>query len=143
MKFSFVPNKRLYLLFADEAGLESMQAWRDKLAVMGLPLECHRGEKGMKKWLACQKMGSYLYGAASGEKVHRFIQIAEDIGFSLEEMQWVGIGSGNPFIFCSKCHNIQPITNNEAVICKHCRLSLSVTGHYSAYHQAYLGYPSE
>ena len=88
-------------------------------------------------------MGSYLYGAASFENVKRGKKLAKDLGYSEEEMQWIVTGGIDKQIFCSKCHNIQWITDINIVTCNRCGLSLSVSDHFSAYHQAYLGYPSE
>lgn len=141
---TFISGKRLYLLYADDKGMPSLLPIIQKLVEKN-----HRFELNFKMdngaditdWLSKQKMGCYFYGAGTWETIKRLKQIAESIGFSNAEMQLIAVGRQDQNVFCSKCHMIQP-ARSQLITCNHCGLRLSVSKHYSSYHQAYLGYPS-
>ncbi|HET7628090.1 MAG TPA: dimethylamine monooxygenase subunit DmmA family protein [Bacillales bacterium] len=143
MNFEFAANKRLYLLFGDEAGRKMLQEIEKTLAEKELPFERHYGRSDAAQWLSQQKMGSYLYGAGRSDWVDQMKRLAENAGFSEEEMQWLTVGAENKQVFCSGCHAVQRAGSRRRLACANCGLPLSVSEHYSTFHRAYLGYPDE
>lgn len=43
--------------------------------------------------------------------------------------------------FCSQCHHITIIANDERFVCENCLQQLQPSEHYSTYHRASLAYP--
>lgn len=139
----FIPGKRHYLLYADKKGFSYLRPIVDELIESNLPFELifnEDRENAVVERLSGQKMGCYLYAAGHSNMIERLNQIAGDIGFSAEEMQLMVTSGERISVFCSRCHTIQQAKESE-MTCKHCGLELSVSGHYSSYHKAYLGYP--
>lgn len=143
--FSFVPEKRRYLLYADGEGMPALSPILEKLIEKRLPFDLKfeiSADDELTNWLSGQKMGCYFYGVSNCNRAIRLEQLVKDAGFSDEEMQIIGIGKPIKNVFCSRCHMIQPAENQSKIDCINCGLHLTVSEHYSAYHHAYLGYPS-
>ncbi|WP_139364813.1 dimethylamine monooxygenase subunit DmmA family protein [Sutcliffiella halmapala] len=102
----------------------------------------------LKNWLGKQKMGTYLYIAASWNVLKGYKDIVESVGFSDEEAQYIAVGSTNRKVFCCRCHGVMElkveelIEINNQITCTQCELNLSVSDHYSKLRDAYLGYPT-
>ncbi|MGG3468644.1 dimethylamine monooxygenase subunit DmmA family protein [Neobacillus pocheonensis] len=141
-KVSFVPGKRKYLFCADKQGMEILQPVIDLVIEKKLPFELFSIEHPVFEWLSKQKMGSFLYVAMEWDKLHAMKQLAEEVGFSAEEMQYIGYGGQSENVFCCRCHGITETIWQEKleINCRHCDLLLEVSDHYSSLKNAYLGY---
>ncbi|MFP7298830.1 dimethylamine monooxygenase subunit DmmA family protein [Neobacillus niacini] len=141
-ELTLVPGKRKYLFYGDQIGMQLLRpviaiAMEQKLNYE-LVLE---GEQDLAMWLGEQKMGSYLYVAAPWANLKSIKLFAEGIGFSAEEAKYVGYGERSINIFCCRCHGLTEIVETAAEIpCRHCKLLLEVSDHYSTLRGAYLGY---
>lgn len=143
---NFVPGKRKYLFCGDQQGLKLLSSVIERVKEDGLLHEVFstKGEVDcvhLSEFLKDQKMGTYLYMALPYHQLQQAKKIAEDIGFSDEEAQYIGYGEKLIRIFCCRCHGINEIkSDKEEILCNQCGLELSVSDHYSVYHNAVLGY---
>lgn len=148
--FIYVPNKRQYLFIVDAVGREAIsdvlaqvQAKKAPFELFqldgdGNPTELH---SEIEEWLNKRKMGTYLYAAASWEKLNVITNISEEVGFMGEEAQYRGVGENENAVFCCRCHGITRVRNNILHIeCPGCLSTLSISDHYSNLKEAYLGY---
>lgn len=146
----FMPGKRKYLFCVDQQGISLLFPIIKQVIDQNLPFELQfLGENiktheytpvNLRPWLSMQKMGSYLYIAGTWEMVFRVKSIAEENGFSEEEIQWYGCGPRTIRVFCCKCHGISETIEQSEITCCHCDLKLSISDHYSRFHHAFLGY---
>jgi dimethylamine monooxygenase subunit C len=141
----FVPGKRKYVFCGDQHGLKLLSNVIERVKEEDLShdlfLFTGNQESQLSKFLINQKMGTYLYMALPVDQLQQAKKIAEDIGFSEEEMQFIGYGEKVIRVFCCRCHGINEIRNyEEEIICNQCGLELSVSDHYSVFHNAVLGY---
>ena len=138
----FVSGKRKYLFCGSEKGLELLSP----LYQQGLqaPFEIiSLRDKELSEKLSNQKMGTFLYVAATWEELSTVKKLANEIGYSDAEVYFVGYGDKYIQLFCCRCHGmmkIKEIPVNSEVTCRHCQLLLSVSDHYSKQKDAYLGY---
>lgn len=147
-KATFVLGKRKYLFCADEKGLAILQSIINQVIDKNLSFEVvFIGEvqvTDLVVWLSGQRMGSYLYIAAHWNQLKAIKQLAEEIGFSEEEAQYIGYGEKEKYLFCCRCQGITKLDaqNREQVEvnCIHCDLLLEISDHYSRLRDAYLGY---
>jgi dimethylamine monooxygenase subunit C len=145
--FAFVPGKRKYLFCGDKEGLKKLQPIIAEVTQHKLPIECREVEStDLTSWLGRQKMGSYLYVCVSWKRIRALKLLAENIGFTEEESQYIGHGERNVNMFCCRCHGVTPIPesqSNKKINCSHCQLMLTISDHYSSLRDAYLGYAVE
>jgi hypothetical protein len=149
---TFIHGKTKYLLCTDQQGLSLLQPILDNIILNNQSMEfLFIGENAknnpsimdIKQWLSRQTMGTYLYIACEREKLKSLIEVIEDIGFTNDEVQFIGYGTKKHNVFCCRCYGINEINNLELeiqIICKKCNLLLSVSDHYSKLRDAYLGY---
>jgi dimethylamine monooxygenase subunit C len=142
---TFIPGKREYLFCADQKGMEIFQKIIEKIQETNLAYEVRFIEStDISHWLSQQKMGSYLYVAAPFKQLKYISHLAQTIGFTTEEAQYIGYGVQNRNVFCCRCHGLTEIEISQQVQheiqCLHCNLQLSVSDHYSSLRDAYLGY---
>lgn len=143
--FVFVPGKRKYLLFADSSGLSEIAPILETVRAHHLSFESRspadfQSEQPLKTYLTEQKIGTYLYIAGNWAWMKELVQVAADAGFTIEEMQFKGLGPLRKKIFCSHCYAIFPIDHQSETICPECGVALTASSHYSRLHDAYLGY---
>ncbi|TLS35977.1 hypothetical protein [Pseudalkalibacillus caeni] len=156
-KATFIPDKRKYLFLTDQKGLVILQHVIDAVVESNLPFELvfiggssedETPQTDVSMWLSQQKMGNFLYVSLQWDKLDSIKRLAEDIGFSNEEAQYIGYGEKKTNVFCCRCHGITVVREKETseekelpeIRCKHCDLLLSVSDHYSSLRDAYLGY---
>jgi dimethylamine monooxygenase subunit C len=158
-KATFIPGKRKYLFCADQKGMTILNPVIElviqknlsfELVFMGENHEQEPPPTDLPKWLNQQKMGSYLYLAGPWDMLKSIKRLAEEMGFSDEEAQFIGYGVQQMNVFCCRCHGItemeiQEINQQEKkmqpeIMCRHCDLLLAVSDHYSSLRDAYLGY---
>ncbi|MDQ0246861.1 hypothetical protein J2S09_004481 [Bacillus fengqiuensis] len=148
-KATFISGKQKYLFCTDQGGLAILnpiiELMADKelsfeLVLMGEHSEQGPSSKDLSEWLSQQKMGSYLYAAASWDKVINIRRLAEKIGFSDEEAQYIGYDTQPINVFCCRCHGINKMKEQTEITCCHCGLLLIVSDHYSSLRDTYLGY---
>lgn len=147
---SFVAGKRKYLFCADQKGKVMLQPIIDLVTKKNLPSEFVLIESDQNqvlvtqklfKWLSNQKMGSYLYMVAHWHHLKAIKPIAEDIGFSEEEAQYIGHGEQEKQVFCCRCHGMTKIVPEKTEVnCMYCDLLLEISDHYSRLRDAYLGF---
>lgn len=138
--FTYVPGKRKYLLYTDLSGIQPIGPLVHQLSVEQRAFEWRSEGTPIEEWLSEQKMGSYLYIAGSSSTVDQVQSIAEQMGFSHEEMQVQIVGEATRTIFCCRCHGLHETMDVEST-CPHCGLFLEGSDHYSKRWKAYLGYP--
>jgi dimethylamine monooxygenase subunit C len=142
----FVPGKRKYLFCGDNNGINLLSQLIERVIEEGLLYDrflitSDKELFQLSKFLKKQKMGTYLYAALPNNQLIQAKKLAEDIGFSEEEMQFIGYGKNVIRIFCCRCHGINELRNyEEEFLCVQCGLELSVSDHYSVFHNAVLGY---
>lgn len=141
-QITLVPDKRKYLFCTDQIGLELLQPVIEWVKELMLPYEIViEGERDLFEWLSPQKMGTYLYVSLEWSKLRTVKSLAEEIGYSVEEAQYIGYGDHRINVFCCRCHGLTEVDLGAMEItCKHCRLLLEVSDHYSSLREAYLGY---
>lgn len=147
-KSAFRMGKRHYILCGDEEGMKDLASIKVTLLNHRMSFEeihlsrCSPAE--MDSLLGMQKMGTYLYVAAEGEKVRELLDMADKLGYSSEEAQFIRVGEIEKKIFCCKCHGISIVkgTMNKSgcIICSACAAKLELSDHYSPIKDAYLGY---
>ncbi|MFE7064850.1 hypothetical protein ACFVAD_22220 [Sutcliffiella sp. NPDC057660] len=152
---TYIPNKRHYLFCVDETGEEELSSLIREVQVRQASVEViqidkhvssDRLQEEMKHGLSRQKMGTYLYIAVEWKRLDQLIIVAEDVGFTSEEASFIGVGTKNMNVFCCRCHGINMVSDikiergNFRINCSFCRISLSVSDHYSKFRNAYLGY---
>lgn len=150
---SFVPGKKKYLFCADLKGKVILQPIMEQVIDKNADFEFFFLENkqnsvptftNLSKWLSGQRMGSYLYIAAPWSQFKFIKQLADEIGFSEEEAQFIGYGEKEKKVFCCRCHGITRLEVEQKelleVNCIHCDLLLEISNHYSRLRDAYLGY---
>lgn len=143
---NFVSGKRKYVFCGDQQGIKLLSSVIERVKVEDLLHEIFLIEREaewseLSKFLKDQKMGTYLYVGLPNTHLLQAKLIAETIGFSDEETQYIGYGKQVIRIFCCRCHGINETTSTvEEMICRQCGLELSVSDHYSVHHNAVLGY---
>lgn len=143
---NFVPGKRKYIFCGDQQGIKLLSSVIERVKeeellheIFLIEVEAEWSE--LSKFLKGQKMGTYLYVAMSNDQLQQAKLVAEFIGFSDEEAQYIGYGEKIIRVYCCRCQGINETTNTvEKMICRHCGLELSVSDHYSVFHNAVLGY---
>jgi dimethylamine monooxygenase subunit C len=145
--FTFVPGKRKYLFCGDKEGLKRLQPIITEVTQHKLPFETGEVEStDLTSWLGRQRMGSYLYVCVSWKRIRDLKLLAENIGFTEEESQYIGHGERILNIFCCRCHGLTPAPDSKSnllISCSHCHLNLTISDHYSSLRDAYLGYTAE
>ncbi|MBY6038168.1 hypothetical protein KUV80_16025 [Fictibacillus nanhaiensis] len=142
----FIPHKRKYLFCADQQGMKLLsdvieQVKRSECSYDLFVFEGDPDWKPFFNFLKKQKMGTYLYVALNNQVLGHAQTLAEEIGFSAEEAQYVVYGEVVRKIFCCRCHGINEAKEKEIEItCEQCGLVLSISDHYSTHHHAFLGY---
>jgi dimethylamine monooxygenase subunit C len=142
----FVPGKRKYVFCGDQQGMKLLSRVIEQVKEKGLLHEIFlmEGELELSQlhnFLKDQKMGTYLYVGLPNDQLLQSQLVAETSGFSDQEAQYIGYGENVMRIFCCRCHGINETKKFvEEMICRHCGLVLSVSDHYSVYHNAVLGY---
>ncbi|WP_226537094.1 dimethylamine monooxygenase subunit DmmA family protein [Fictibacillus halophilus] len=142
----FVSGKRKYVFCGDQQGIKILSSLIERVKEEELLLEIFLIEGGtewsqLSKFLKDQKMGTYLYVVLPNEYIQKAEEVAEATGFSDEEAQYIGYGEKVTRVYCCRCHGIKEMKNaEEETLCEHCGLELSVSDHYSVYHNAVLGY---
>ncbi|MFE1245894.1 dimethylamine monooxygenase subunit DmmA family protein [Fictibacillus sp. NPDC058756] len=142
----FVPGKRKYAFCGDQHGLMLFSSVIERVKEEELLHEIFliEGEpewSQLSKYLKDQKMGTYLYVGLPNDQLLQAKLVSEAMGFSDEEAQYIGYGEKVMRVYCCRCHGINEMKNaEEEILCNHCGLELSVSDHYSVYHNAVLGY---
>ncbi len=137
----------MYLFCGDKEGINRLQPIINEVIDRNLPFESVEVESTeLDTWLHRQKMGSYLYVSASWGQVRDIKVLAENIGFTEEEAQYIGRGERIMNVFCCRCHGLTPAQeskSNRHISCSHCQLPLAISDHYSSLRDAFLGYAAE
>jgi dimethylamine monooxygenase subunit C len=142
----FVPGKRKYVFCGDQQGMKLLsnvieQVKEEELLHEIFLIEGEEELSQLSKFFKYQKMGTYLYVGLPNDQLLQAKLVAEATGFSDEEAQYIGHGEKVIRIFCCRCHGINETKNTvEENICRQCGLKLSVSDHYSVFHNAVLGY---
>lgn len=141
-------RKQRCLLLTDSLGESYAQEIRLQLANENLPVEVYHlnreswNKEELLQLLSAQKIGTFLYIFAAWEMAEDTAHLAEDAGFSPEEMEWHGLGTRIKRVFCSACQELNAVGDETDITCRFCGEELSVSGHYSKRHRAFLGYTS-
>jgi dimethylamine monooxygenase subunit C len=147
----FINGKRKYLYICDQAGYSLLKSLIDQTIQNNDPMELvflgasshyqEQADTNLKQWLISQKMGTYLYVALDWNQLSSIKSLAEQIGFSKEEAQFFGHGTKYKKVFCCRCHGLSEAMEAQTELeCKHCKLELAISDHYSTLRDAYLGY---
>lgn len=141
----FIKGKRKYLFCADEQGVKLLSHLIEMAKEEGISYEWLHIVDGyglaLQEIMSDQKMGTYLYVALPYSELKHVQVLAESIGYSYEEAQFIGYGEKTVQVFCCRCHGINiALENQMELVCDKCRLTMSVSDHYSALHHAFLGY---
>ncbi|MFG6495804.1 dimethylamine monooxygenase subunit DmmA family protein [Fictibacillus sp. UD] len=141
----FINGKRKYIFCGDDQGLKLLSSVMEKVNEEGLTHErfilSDLKMSLLEDFLKSQKMGTFLYVALPSSELQQFRKPIEDIGYSEEDVQYIGYGEREIPVFCCRCHEIN--TSNKELkrlYCHRCGLELEVSDHYSAMHDAFLGY---
>ncbi|MFV2048320.1 dimethylamine monooxygenase subunit DmmA family protein [Metabacillus sp. YM-086] len=96
----------------------------------------------IKQILHSQEIGTRLFLLGKWSTVDDIEKIANDIGFTNEEIDKHGVGEKTDHIFCAKCYqfNLKQDPLQEEATCSHCQTKLDVSNHFSKRLNAYLGY---
>ncbi|WP_409305907.1 dimethylamine monooxygenase subunit DmmA family protein [Peribacillus sp. SCS-155] len=147
---AFIEGKRKYLFCADEKGIGRLQQVIQQAVNNNASFELvyAGGDVDMERiscWLHGQKMGTYLYIAAAWGTQKLIRELAEEIGFTDEEIQGINLGDKPQRVYCCRCHYIsetqQPAAEPPSLAaCSSCGLMLEISDHYSSLHDAYLGH---
>jgi dimethylamine monooxygenase subunit C len=137
----------MYLFCGDKEGINRLQPIIKEMIDQKLPWESRELESTeLTSWLGRQKMGSYLYVCVSWKRIRDLKLLAENIGFTEEESQYIGHGDRSVNMFCCRCHGVTPIPESQSkhrINCSHCQIMLTISDHYSLLRDAYLGYTAE
>jgi dimethylamine monooxygenase subunit C len=142
----FVAGKQKYIFCADQKGMAMLSAVIEQVQRMNFPYALYlltdvHNYSNLSNWLSDQKMGTYLYASFPFEMLGKMKKLAEDVGYTEEEVQFIGYGRKTNRIFCCRCHYINQTKGDVLDIpCVSCNLTLLVSDHYSVYHDAFLGY---
>ncbi|MGD6776106.1 dimethylamine monooxygenase subunit DmmA family protein [Sutcliffiella horikoshii] len=147
----FQPGKKHYVLCGDEEGLDSLSPIKmilsnEKMSFEEIHLlsEC---SSEVDRKLERQKMGTFLYVAAEGNKLRKVLSMATKLGYSPEEAQYIMVEKEEKRIFCCRCHVISIVCGESIkrgiLNCPACSLKLELSDHYSPIKDAYLGYVAE
>jgi dimethylamine monooxygenase subunit C len=142
----FVSGKRKYVFCGDQQGIKILSSLIERVKEEELLLEIFLIEGGtewsqLSKFLKDQKMGTYLYVALPNDQLQKAKLVSEATGFSYEETQYIGHGEKVMRVYCCRCHGINELKNaEEEIMCDYCGLELTVSDHYSVFHNAVLGY---
>lgn len=141
----FINGKRKYIFCGDDQGLKLLSSVMEKVIEEGLIHErfllSDRKMPLLEDFLRSQKMGTFLYLAIPFSELQRFRTAIEDIGYSDEEVQYIGYGEKIISLFCCRCHEINKTKHEQKrLFCQGCGLDLEVSDHYSDLHDAFLGY---
>jgi dimethylamine monooxygenase subunit C len=141
-EITLVPGRRKYLFYGDQTGMQLLQPMIAMVKEQMLTYElAFEGKQDLAIWLGEQKMGSYLYVAAPWTNLTSLKLLAEHMGFSADEAQYIGYGERTINLFCCRCHGLTRIgATVSEITCTHCELLLEVSDHYSSLREAYLGY---
>jgi dimethylamine monooxygenase subunit C len=145
----FVTGKRKYVFCADQHGMQFLFGIFERVKEDELPLESFlfeekRDWQQLYHYLKQQKMGTYLYVSLPQTELQQAKGVIEEVGFSEEEVQFIGYGKKAVRIFCCRCHQMNETNEGLAeILCSKCGLELSVSDHYSVFHHAFLGYVSK
>ncbi|WP_417898537.1 dimethylamine monooxygenase subunit DmmA family protein [Bacillus haimaensis] len=147
---TYVPYKKHYVFCVDEAGFSEvaevmMHVQSDQASYELFQVACVKDftvwHTEMEERLFKQKMGTYLYVAASWDMLNVIKHIAIDVGFTDEEAQYRGIGEQEKAVFCCRCHGVTKVENILfCTKCPECGISLTISDHFSKNKEAYLGY---
>jgi dimethylamine monooxygenase subunit C len=143
---NFLIDKKHVLLFADDKGISFIQPLTDQIKEKNLSFELvyspfEPSEKKLTGWLSNQQIGTALFIFAASNIAQKVYQLARQAGYFNEDIYLQKIGNGHKRVFCSKCHFINEVKNEEPFHCQNCQLRIKPSNHYSSYHHAYLGYP--
>ncbi|MFD1359856.1 dimethylamine monooxygenase subunit DmmA family protein [Fictibacillus halophilus] len=145
----FVPGKRKYVFCSDQEGMKLLFNVIEQVKEEGRPYEIFKIEENqdcleLGELLKKQKMGTHLYVALPYAGLEKVRKTAEEIGFTEEETQYIGYGKKVKRIFCCRCHGMNETADVQAdILCSQCGLELSISDHYSVFHNAFLGYVSK
>jgi dimethylamine monooxygenase subunit C len=145
-ELKFNKGKRKYLFCTDQQGAESLhllvqQTIEANVQYDFLMIE-DQHDSFLNDWFTQQKMGTYLYISGRWKFVKRVKNLALSAGFTQYEMQVKVLESISKRIICCKCHGVNEIDDEVHITCRHCRLYLEVSTHYSRRLDGYLGYYS-
>ncbi|MGD6964246.1 dimethylamine monooxygenase subunit DmmA family protein [Fictibacillus phosphorivorans] len=141
----FINGKRKYIFCGDEQGLKLLSNVLEKGKEEGLTYDRYLLSDFkmtlLEDFLKSQKMGTFVYLAIPFLVLQQFRKALEDIGYLEEDVQYIGYGERKIPVFCCRCHEIN-MSNQEQnrLLCDRCSLELEVSDHYSAMHNAFLGY---
>ncbi|MCM3719906.1 hypothetical protein [Fictibacillus phosphorivorans] len=142
----FVPGKRKYVICGDQEGLKQLSCLIERIKEEGLLHEIfvwegHVEDSQLSNYLMDQKMGTYLYVAVPHRQLQKVKRVVEVTGLTDEEARYIGYGEKVIRVFCCRCHEVNEVTSHlKEIKCHQCKLELSVSDHYSVYHNAVLGY---
>lgn len=141
----FKIGKRKYIFCGDEQGFKLLSNVMDKVKEEGLTHEffllSDLKMSLLKDFLKSQKMGTFVYLAIPFLVLQQFRKVIENIGYLEEDVQYIGYGERKISVFCCRCHEINTSNQEQKrLFCHRCSLELEVSDHYSAMHNAFLGY---
>lgn len=141
-------QKQRCILLVDAAGEPASHALRKQLSETNLPFEVHHVGKdsltqpGLAHLLNNQQIGTYLYIYTSWDLQKPLLRLAEEAGFSDDEIEHQGFGPMSKQVFCSACQEMNMVQQETEFACQYCGERLFVSDHFSKRLQAYLGYTS-
>lgn len=141
-------QKQRCVVLVDSAGETASHTLRKELSEADLPFEVHHvgreslNQPGLVHLLSNQLIGTYLYVYTSWDLQKPLIRLAEDAGFSNDEMECQGFGPLHKQVYCSACQEMNEAQHESEIPCRYCGEHLTVSDHYSKRLQAYLGYTS-
>ncbi|RNB84527.1 hypothetical protein EDM56_20660 [Brevibacillus fluminis] len=141
-------QKQRCVLLVDAAGEPASHELRKQLSESNLPFEVHHvgkgslGQPGLAELLSNQQIGTYLYVYTAWDLQKPLLRLAEEAGFSDDEMECRGFGPMSKQVYCSACQEMNEVQQELELFCDFCGIHLTVSDHFSKRLQAYLGYTS-
>ncbi|WP_414703605.1 hypothetical protein [Pseudalkalibacillus sp. SCS-8] len=134
-------NKRTIIL-TDQENRERAQSRKREIEQEGCHCTIYQLDERieLKELLSSQPLGTKVVILAD-DNVQTLRQLTKAVGFTNRDITVVQGEHESSRIFCSQCHHIQKVPRYQEYQCSNCQNHIEPSDHFSAFHQAYLGYP--
>lgn len=136
--------KRKIVLFTDERHMEQANTKLKSFEQDGRMCELIivKSETNYEEIMTGLSVGTQVLICTEAEEAQVIQRSALSSGFLHDDIFYISPKDKNPRVFCSQCHFIQRVDQKIAFICRNCSQIIQPSDHYSAYHHAFLAYPS-